>query len=111
MFFQVILIHLFKVVKVVRAFRVYAFVENEVPAFFLWDKGIAAVRAAKFQGGEAAFGGREPGGADLAQDLPFGAVVFVKERLRGITAGTCEVIRDVTFRASADRADHLAVAF
>lgn len=37
-------------------------------AFFLWDEGIAAVRAAKFEGGEAVFCGLEGGGADLAQE-------------------------------------------
>ena len=48
--FKVIFIHLFEVVKVVRASGIYAFVEDEVFALFLWDEGIAAVRAAEFQG-------------------------------------------------------------
>ena len=48
--FKVIFIHLFEVVKVVRASGIYAFVEDEVFAFFLWDEGIAAVRASEFQG-------------------------------------------------------------
>ena len=48
--FKVILIYLFEVVEVVRASGIYAFVEDEVFAFFLWDEGIAAVRAAQFQG-------------------------------------------------------------
>ena len=54
---QVLFIHLFQVVEVIRAFRIHAFVENEVFAFFLWDEGIAAVRTAQFYGGEAAFDG------------------------------------------------------
>lgn len=48
--FKVIFSHLFEVVKVVRAAGIYAFVEDEVFAFFLWDEGIAAVRVAEFQG-------------------------------------------------------------
>ena len=68
------------------------------------------MRAAQFYGREAAFGGRKPGGADLAEDLPFGAVVFIKEGFWGITARACAVIRDVTFRAPDDREDSFVIA-
>ena len=54
---KIFLIHLFQVVEVVRAFRIHAYVKNEVFAFFLWDEGIATVRTAQFYRGEAAFGG------------------------------------------------------
>ena len=109
--FQVILPHIFKVVEIVRTFRVHAFVEDEVFAFFLLDEGVATVRAAQFQGREAAFGGRESGGADLTEKLSFGTIVFVKEGLWGITAWACRVLGDVTCRVTADRADVVAIAF
>ena len=51
-FFEVILIHLFEVVEVVRAFRIDTFVEDEVLPLFLWDEGVAAVWAAQLHGSD-----------------------------------------------------------
>ena len=73
--FQIILVYLFDVVEVVRTFRIDAFMEDEVFAFFLWDEGVAAVGTAQFYGGEAAFVRGESGRADLAQKLSFGAII------------------------------------
>lgn len=109
--FQVILIRFFEIMEVIRAFKVHAFVEDEVLPFFLRDVRIAAVRAVQFYGREAAFGGREPGGADLAEELPFGTAIFIKEGFWGITARAGAVTWDVTFRASADRPNPFAIAF
>ena len=108
--FEVIPIHLFEVVEVVRAFRVDTFVEDEVFPLFLWDEGVAAVRAAQFHGREPAVLRGEPGIAYLAEDLAFGAVVFIEVRHGGITAGTGAVLGDVAFRAAVDRADLPAIA-
>ena len=58
-----------------------------------------------------AFSRGEPGVTDLAQHLPFGAVVSVEVRHGCITAGTGAVLRDIAFRAAPDRADLLAIAF
>ena len=82
--FEVVLINLLQVVEIVRTFGVDAFMEDEVFAFFLGNKGIAAVWAAQFQAGEAALLWREPGGADFAQELSFGTVVPVQVWFRGI---------------------------
>ncbi len=109
--FEVILIHLFEAVEVVRAFRIDAFVEDEVLPLFLWDEGVAAVRAAQLHGREAAFSWGEPGVTDLAQHLPFGAVVSVEVRHGGITARAGAVLWDVAFRAAVYGADLFAIAF
>ena len=109
--FEVILIHLFEVVEVVRAFRIDTFVEDEVLPLFLWDEGVAAVRAAQLHGREAAFSRGEPGVTDLAQHLPFGAVVSVEVRHGGITARAGAVLWDVAFRAAVYGADLFAIAF
>ena len=85
--------------------------DDKVFPFFLWNEGPAAVWAAQFYRGKAAVLGREPGGADLAQELAFRAVIPVKEWFWSITAWAGAVIRDVTFRATADRTDLLTVAF
>ena len=109
--FEVILIHLFEVVEVVRAFRIDAFVEDEVLPLFLWDEGVAAVRAAQLHGREAAFSRGEPGVTDLAQHLPFGAVVFVEVGHGCVTAGTGAVLWNVALRAAVYGTDLFAIAF
>ncbi len=96
-FLKVCFIHLSKVMEIVGAFGIDAFMEDEMLSVFLWNKGVSAVRTAQFHGRKFAFFRREPGGADFAQELSFGAVVFVEVWLWGITAGTGAVLRDVAF--------------
>lgn len=109
--FQVLIIHFFEVVEIVRALRVDTLMDGEVFAVFLGDKGAAAMRATEFRQQKTALIRREPGITDFAQELPFGAIVLVKEWLGGITARTGAVIRDVAIGAAAYGADHLAVTF
>lgn len=104
-------IDLLKVMKVIGAFRVHTFVDGKVFPVFLWNKSIAAVWASQFHGGEAALCRREPCGTDFAEDLPFRAIVFVKEGFGSITAGAGAFVRDITLGASADRAYFLTIAF
>ncbi len=80
-FFEVSLVDLLKVVKIIWTFRMDTFMDNKVLPFFLRDKCIAAMGAAQLDGRKAAFRRGEPGGTDLAEDLAFGAVVFVEEGL------------------------------
>jgi len=110
-FRKVFLINLFEVVEIIGAFGIDALMDDKVFAFFLWDECIATVWAAQFHGGETAFIWGEPGGADLAEKLAFGTVILVKERFWRVTARASAVIRNITFRASADRADLFAIAF
>jgi len=109
--FEVILIHLFEIVEVVRAFRIDTFVEDEVLPLFLWDEGVAAVRAAQLHGREPAVPRGESGIAYLAEDLAFGAVVPVEVWHGCVTARAGAVLRDIAFRAAPDGADLLAIAF
>lgn len=44
--FEVLRIHLFQVVEVVRAFGIDALVQDKEFAFLFWNKGMPAVRAA-----------------------------------------------------------------
>lgn len=108
---EVSLIDFLKVMEIVGALRVYAFVHDEMFPVFLWNKGIAAMRAAQLHGRKAAFCRGKPGGTDFAEYLAFGTVVFIKEWLWGITAGAGAFIWDVTLRAAADGADFLAIVF
>ena len=50
-------------------------------AVFLGDKGAAAMRATEFRQQKTALIRREPGITDFAQELPFGAIVLIKEWL------------------------------
>ena len=109
--FEVILIHLFEIVEVVRAFRIDTFVEDEVLPLFLWDEGVATVRAAQLHGREPAVPRGESGIAYLAEDLAFGAVVPVEVWHGRVTARAGAVLRDIAFRAAPDGADLLAIAF
>ena len=108
---QVVFINFTKIVKIIRALGVDTLMDDEVLAFFLWNKGICTVRAPELEGGKTAFFGGESGVADLAENLPFGAIVFVQERLWGIAARTAAILRDITFGAAGDRTDFLTIAF
>ena len=110
-FFKVLLIHFSEVVEIVRAFGVDALMEDKVSAFFFGDEGISTVRAAQLYGRESAFGRRKPCGTDLTEELPFGTVILVKEGFWCMTAGAGAAIRDIAFRAAADRADFFTIAF
>ena len=95
-FFEVSLIDLFKVVKIIRAFRIDTFMDNKVFPVFLRNKCIAAMWAAQLYRRKTAFRRGEPGGTDLAEELAFGAVVLVEEGFWGITAWAGALVRDVT---------------
>ena len=109
--FEVFLIHFFEVMEIVRAFGIDTLVDDKVFAVFFWNKSIPAVGTAQFHGGEAAFIRREPGGADFAEELAFGTIVFVQKGFWRITPGAGAGVWDITFGPAADRADLLAIAF
>ena len=97
--------------EVIGAPGVDTFVEDEVLSVLLGDEGVAAVGAAQFHGGEAASSRGEPGVTDLAQHLPFGAVVFVEVGHGCVTAGTGAVLWNVALRAAVYGTDLFAIAF
>ena len=49
-FFKVFLIHFFKVVQVVGAFRIHALMDDKVFAVLFGNQGICTVWASQFQG-------------------------------------------------------------
>lgn len=83
---------------------------DKVPAVFLGHQRVPAMRTAQFHRGKAAFIGRESCIADLTEELSLRTVIFVQKELWCITAGTAAGVRNITFRAAADRADLLAIA-
>ena len=70
-FFEVVLIDFLKVMEVVWAFGVHAFMDGKALAAFLGYERMAAMGAAQLHGREAAFLRGEPCGADFAQELSF----------------------------------------
>ena len=102
-------IHFFKVVEIVRAFWVYALMQDKELPVFLRDKSIPAVGTAKFYGRKAVILLGELRITDFAGKLSFGAVVLVKIGFWSLATGTGTFFRDVTFGLSFDGADLLAV--
>lgn len=108
--FEIFLIHLLEIVKVVRTFGIHAFVDHKVFAVFLVNQRVIAVRA--FQGVglcKTVFIRRECSGADFAQDLPLRAVILVEIRFWSIAAGAGARIVDITCGPAADWLDFLAI--
>ena len=108
--FEIFLINLFEIVKVVRTFGIDAFVDHKVFAVFLVNQRVIAVRA--FQGVglcKTVFIRRECSGADFAQDLPLRAVILVEIRFWSIAAGAGAVIVDITYGSATDGFDFLAI--
>ena len=109
---KVLFIHLLKVMEVIGALGVGAFVDDKVFPVFLMDKGMPAVRAAQAEGREAAaFFGRETGITDLTEELSFGTVVFIQESGRRLASGTGTFFRDGGIRASGNGFHGFSVAF
>jgi len=104
-------LHFFKVMEIVRAFWVYALMQDKELPVFLWDKSIPAVGTAKFYGRKAVILLRELCVTDLTGELTFGTVILVKIWLRSLTTGTGTVIGDVTSGPPFDGTDLLAVTF
>ena len=104
-------LHFFKVVEIVRAFRVYTLMQDKKFSVLFGNESVPAVRAAQFQGRETIFLLRKPCVTDLAEDLPFGTVILVKIGLWSLAAGTGTVIGDAAFRTPVDGRDLLLVPF
>jgi hypothetical protein len=105
-FFQVLFINFFKVMKIVRAFRIDTFVDDKVFSILLAGQRVITMGTA--QGGElreAVFLRRKVGIANFAFDLSFLAIIAVKVRLGRIAERTGAVIGDVAFFTSGNRFD------
>lgn len=92
-------INLFKIVQIIRALRIHAFMDDEVLAVFLVNKTVIAMRAFEDSGfGKAVIlGWRKMCLADLAQNLTFFLAIVPHEIVhRGITGRTGTVFRNIT---------------
>ena len=93
-FFEIILINLFQVVKIVRTLGVDTLMEDEVFPLFFGDEGVSAVRAGKADGGRELFAGNESLSADFALVLPVAAVIIVDVLVRSAAERTDGIFRD-----------------
>ena len=108
--FEIFLINLFEVVKIVRTFGIDAFVDHKVFAVFYVNQRMVTVRA--FQGVglcKTVFIRRECSGAYFAQDLSLRAVILVEIRFWSIAARAGTRIVDITCGPAADRFDFFAI--
>lgn len=110
-FFKIVSLHLFQIVEIVRAFRIDAFMENEVFAFFLCHKCFPTMRTAQSElPGEAVLLWRKVGVTYFALDLSSFPIVAVEVGLGGIAGRTATVIWDVTGFAPGNRFDLFSIA-
>jgi len=107
---QIRLINFLQVVKVVGAFGIHAFVDDEVLTVLLTCQSMGAVRTLEGKGfGETVLIRRKEGPADLTHQLAGLAVVTIQERLRCIAGRAGAILRDITHRAAADRLNRFSV--
>ena len=104
-------LHFFKVVEIVRAFRVHTLMQDKKLPVLFGDESIPAVRAAQLYRREAVILLGELRVTDLTGELSLTAVVLVKILLWSLTTGTGTVIGDVTFGPPFDGTDLLFVTF
>lgn len=109
-FHEVRLVNFFRVVEVIRAFGADTLIEDKMFPVLYGNEGVPAMGTVQLQGRETIFVRGERSITGLAQELPFGTIVLVEKRFRGIAARAGAVVRDVAFRAVSDRPDLLAVA-
>ena len=105
-------LHIFKIVEIVRTFRVHTLMQDKKLPVLFGDESIpAAVRAAQLYRREAVILLGELRVTDLTGELSLTAVVLVKILLWSLTTGTGTVIGDVTFGPPFDGTDLLFVTF
>lgn len=103
-------LNLFKVMEVIRAFRINALVNNKVFAILLVNKSMRAVRASQDDlVGELINTGLRFSAADFAHKLIARAVIPVKIVFWGMTIGASGIIGNIANRAAFDRLDIVVV--
>ena len=107
---QMLLIDLFEVMEIVRAFDVNALVDDKVLTVLLVDQCITAMGAAQGKEfGKAVLIRGEGGITDLALNLSLSPVVAVKVGHWSVTAGTGAVLWDIAFPMPGNRFDFYVV--
>lgn len=109
-FLEVFFIYISQVMEIVGAFRVHAFVEDELSAVLLSCKGMPAVRAEQTKRSSHAIPGGECLPADLALVLSVAAVIIVDEVMRGTAKRAGDIFRNGPAISSLHRLDGFSVA-
>ena len=107
---QICLVNLLKVVQVVRAFGIHAFMDDEVFAVFFMYQRMGTVGA--FEGkfpGETVLFRRKACSTNFTQQLSGFSVVTVQVRLGGLAGRAGAMLRDIALRAAADRLNGFSV--
>lgn len=107
--FQVSSVHFLEVVEIIRAFRVDAFVEDEMLTVFLWGEGMAAVGTHEPDRGSDLFAGDECLTTDFALILPVAAVVVIDIQVGSPAEGTDSIFGDGFAVTALNRFDRLTV--
>lgn len=103
-------LNLFKVMEIVRAFRINALVNNKVFAVFLVNKRMRAMGASQDDlVGELINTGLRFSAADFAHKLIARAVIPVKIVFWSMTIGASGIIGNIANRAAFDRLDIVVV--
>ena len=106
---QVFLLHLFKVVEIVRALWIDTFMYAEELAVFLGNKGISTVRAGKADGSSNNFASAEGLTTDLALVLTITTIVVVNVVMRSPTQRTDGILGNGFTIAPLNRLDRFSV--
>lgn len=109
-FFEVFLIYIFQVMEIVGAFRVHAFVDNEVFALLLRRKGMPTVRAQQTKRSSHEVAGGECLPAYLALILAFAAIIIVDEVMGSTAERTNDIFRNGSAISSLHRLYGFSVA-
>ena len=84
-FLKMFFVHLFEVVQIVRAFRIYTFMNAEKFTVFLSNKGVTTVRAGETNGYSDNVSRAESLSTNLALILPVTAIIIVNKVVRSST--------------------------
>lgn len=95
--------------KIIGAFVIDAFMDDEEFPVFLWNKAMAAVRALEFEWLSGMFAGNKGLRADFALILAIAAVIVIEIMMRGATDRTDSVNRNGLTIATIDRLQWLSV--
>ena len=83
--FEILFIHFFEVVKIIRTLRIHTFMKDKMFSAFLRNESVTTVRTSELQGRKLAFVRRKLGIADFTEKLSFGTIILVKEWFWSIT--------------------------
>ena len=106
---QIIWLHLFKIMEIVRTFGIDTFVYTEKLTVFLGNQGIAAMRAGKSDGSCNNFTGTECLTTDFTLVLPIASIVVVDVMVWSTTQRADGILRNRFTVTTLNRVDRFAI--